>query len=71
MRLQKGGIRGDTLQLPEHSPSNWPTATRVHAVNVLNPAYLHNFVLVQFTSTLANQYSVLVIHAVSFRHWAR
>jgi hypothetical protein len=34
---KKGGIRGDTLQLPEHSPSNWPTATRVHAVNVLNP----------------------------------
>src|SRR5690349_17786196 len=28
-----------------------------------------DFVLIQITSTLAKQYSVLVIHVVSFRHW--
>jgi hypothetical protein len=28
-------------------------------------AYLHNFVLIQITSTLANQYSVLIIHVFS------
>jgi hypothetical protein len=27
--------------------------------------------LIQITSALADQYSVLVIHVVSFRHWAR
>jgi hypothetical protein len=31
--------------------------------------YHGDFMLIQITSTLANQYSVLVIHAVSFRHW--
>ena len=33
--------------------------------------YHCDFVLIQVTSTLAEQYSVLVIHVVSFRHWAR
>ena len=35
-------------------------------------AYLFNFLLVQVTSTLANQDSVLVIHVFfSFRRWVR
>jgi hypothetical protein len=33
--------------------------------------YHGDFLLIQITSTLAEQYSVLVIHVVSFRHWAR
>jgi hypothetical protein len=38
-----------------------PEPTRYHC----------DFVLIQITSTLAEQYSVLVIHVVSFRQWAR
>jgi hypothetical protein len=34
-------------------------------------AYLLDFLLIQFTSALANQYSVLAIHTFSFRHWVR
>lgn len=33
--------------------------------------YHCDFVLIQIASTLADQYSILVIHVVPFRHWAR